>query len=305
MASVGPGRAAVPTTPVIHFTPSTLITEEPPKCAEEPKLCTAAVVNFERALGPLALVRVPQAVSLRLKPHPDDCKQLKCRLFNCTFTRRRRLRSTFAVACGLRQLLRPQFRAVFTPLLEQLVRLNHSLSIQASLLAQDFLLSRLESGVLQPFGDLVSLYQTFLNRVKALISTPTEHARLPRGNVLPAGLREVRDLHIQDCRPADFVPTRRPGWAAPVILTPFLSTCCIKFYGQGLNLNLGDADHQHLQPEGGGQLCQPYRQELQAIRPSLPENCNSSTAKCTKTSIRGTKWACSSRAALPCNTQTL
>ena len=35
MASVGPGRAAMPTTPVIHFTPSTLITEEPPKCAEE------------------------------------------------------------------------------------------------------------------------------------------------------------------------------------------------------------------------------------------------------------------------------
>ena len=35
VASVGPGRAAMPTTPVIHFTPSTLITEEPPKRAEE------------------------------------------------------------------------------------------------------------------------------------------------------------------------------------------------------------------------------------------------------------------------------
>ena len=35
VASVGPGRAAMPTTPVIHITPSTLITEEPPKRAEE------------------------------------------------------------------------------------------------------------------------------------------------------------------------------------------------------------------------------------------------------------------------------
>ena len=132
--------------------------------------------------------------------------------------------ATFTVPCTLGQLLRPQFRPVFTPLLERLVRLQHALSIQASLLAKDWVLCRLESGVPQPFGNLDSFDQTFFNRCKALISTPTERARVPKRSVLPAGLLEARNQHVQHCRPEGFVPTQRPGYASQARFAPFFST---------------------------------------------------------------------------------